>query len=316
MRIPFSVEIHGQGRETSVFSSVITNYCPWCRSTFFPWPISPPIDELHDHSVAVHLPKPSPVSLPIASVAKSFSVSIDAGSARGYNAGSGGCPDGGRCEETQTDSAQVGRWRTWFSNANQGDGSRSARRHGCPRGLEKEARRLLQQHHTGDGYHIIKQCLRTDQETRSLRGAIFDTVIMATEHDVVKSTREQTRRYNGVQAASKGHTLGPPQILIAGLQKQGAAVGAANAATLADYTGNSSTIRAWTRSATMRGSARSIGRTNPSKLASLWRSTSQAYETPVVSALQQLGAACMYGRAPPTQLSRELQQWVDTLLDK
>ena len=37
---------------------------------------------------------------------------------------------------------------------------------------------------------------------------------------------------------------------------------------------------------------------------------------PVVSALQQLGAARKYGRAPPTQLSRELQQRLDTLLDK
>ena len=101
----------------------------------FPWPISPPkslqcslcddetvhtsIDELYDHSVAVQLPKPSPMSLPIASVAKSFSVSIDASNARWNNAGSGGCPDGGRREETQTDSAQVGVWRTWFSNAEQ-----------------------------------------------------------------------------------------------------------------------------------------------------------------------------------------------------
>ena len=37
---------------------------------------------------------------------------------------------------------------------------------------------------------------------------------------------------------------------------------------------------------------------------------------PVVSALQQLGAARNCGRAPPTQLSRELQQWLDTLRDK
>ena len=36
----------------------------------------------------------------------------------------------------------------------------------------------------------------------------------------------------------------------------------------------------------------------------------------VVSALQQLGAARKYGRAPPTLLARELQQWLDTLLDK
>ena len=88
---------------------------------------------------------------------------------------------------------------------------------------------------------IIKQCLRTKQDTRSLYGAIFDTVITSTEHDVVKSMRAQTRLYNeGVQAAGKGHTLGPPQIwawrgLIAGLQKQGTVVGAANAATLTGY---------------------------------------------------------------------------------
>ena len=56
---------------------------------------------------------------------------------------------------------------------------------------------------------IIKQCLRTEQETRSLCGAIFDTIITATEHDTVKRMREQTRGYNeGVQAAGKGHTLG------------------------------------------------------------------------------------------------------------
>ena len=64
---------------------------------------------------------------------------------------------------------------------------------------------------------------------------------MATEHDVVKSMRSQTRLYNeGVQAAGKGHTLGPPQIsawvgLISGLQRQGAAVGAANAVALTGY---------------------------------------------------------------------------------
>ena len=97
-------KLHGHGRH---FSSVITDYCPWCRSTFsstqiarnhaaasmlsghcrvdagaFPWPISLPkslqcrlcddgdtdtsIDDLYDLSVAVHLPKPSPVSLPTA----------------------------------------------------------------------------------------------------------------------------------------------------------------------------------------------------------------------------------------------------------
>ena len=60
---------------------------------------------------------------------------------------------------------------------------------------------------------IIKQCLRTEQETRSLCGAIFDTIIMATEHDVVKSMREQTRRYNESRQRTRATPLGPPEIL-------------------------------------------------------------------------------------------------------
>ena len=130
------------------------------------------MDELYDHSVAVHLPKPSPVSLPIASAAKSFSVSIDASSARGNNAGSGGCPDVGRREETLTDSAQGGRWRTWFSNAKQGDRSRSARRHDLPRGPEKEHRRLLQKHHTADGHHHQAVSDAQDCETERVAGTV------------------------------------------------------------------------------------------------------------------------------------------------
>ena len=55
----------------------------------------------------------------------------------------------------------------------------------------------------------IKQCLRTEQETRSLCAAIFDMIIMATEHDVVKRMRGQAHRYNeGVQEAGQGHKLG------------------------------------------------------------------------------------------------------------
>ena len=119
---------------------------------------------------------------------------------------------------------------------------RSRARKPRARGLRKEARRLLQEHHAADGHHpLSKQCLKTEQDTGSLCGAVFDAVIMPTEHDVVERMTEQTRLYNeGVQAAGKGHALGPPQIwawggLITGLQKQGAAVGAANAATLTGH---------------------------------------------------------------------------------
>ena len=129
--------------------------------------------------------------------------------ARGNNAGSGGYPDGGRREETQTDSAQVGRW-TWSPSKETEAGARDD---AISRpGSKKKPADICKSTTLLKGI-IIKQCRRTEQETRSLCGVIFDTIIMATEHDVVKSMREQTRRYNeGVQAAGKGHTLCPLQI--------------------------------------------------------------------------------------------------------
>ena len=149
-------------------ASMLSGHCR-VDAGAFPWPISPPkslqcslcddetvytsTGELHDHSVAVHWPKPSPVSLPIASVAKSFQCRVMPAVLEGNNAGSGGCPDGGRREEKRRlTRRKSGGWRTWFSNAKQGDSSRSARRRGLPRGLEKEACRLLQKHHAAGGH--------------------------------------------------------------------------------------------------------------------------------------------------------------------
>ena len=144
---------------------------------------------------------------------------------------------------------------------------------------------------------------------------------MATEHDVVKSMREQMRRYNeGVQAAGKGHTLGPPQIwawggLIAGLQKQEAAVGAANAATLKGCLKQLDSMSMDPKCDDARFCR--VDRTYQSEQARITLAVDRSgVRDPVVSALQQLGAARKYGRAPLTQLSRELHQWLDTVLDK
>ena len=133
---------------------------------------------------------------------------------------------------------------------------------------------------------IIKQCLRTEQDTRSLCGALFDTIIMATEHDVVKSMHE------GADASVQ---------LIAGLQKQGSAVGAANAVTLTGYLrqldGMSMDVKC--------DHARfcRVDRTYQSEQARITLSVDRSgVRDAVVSALQQLGAARKYGRAPPTQL--------------
>ena len=221
---------------TSVFSSVITNYCPWCRSTFlttliarkhaaastlsgncrvdagaFPWPISPPksvqcslcddetvytsIDELYDHSVAVHLPKPSPVSLPIdATSARGNKRRLledalmvdDAKKRRLTRRKSGG---GGRGSATPSKETEAGA---------RGDAI-------SPRGLEKEAHRLLQTHHTADGHH--HQAVSEDRKGNevTVRSHLRD------DHHCNEARRgeEQERTDASVQRGSPGSRQGP-----------------------------------------------------------------------------------------------------------
>ena len=195
----------------------------------FPWPISTPlslqcrlcddgdkytsVDEFYDHAVAVHLPKPSPVSLPIATA---LHHACDTRGTR-RNTSDEGRDHGRGGEETTTDTSEIG------SAPPSGDAEASGRGSGVvPVGSKKKPVAFCKNTTQLMGI-IIKQCLRTEQDTRSLCGALFDTIIMATEHDVVKSMREQTRLYN-----ERGG-------FIAGLQKQETAVGAANALTLTLY---------------------------------------------------------------------------------
>ena len=348
--------LHGHGLQTSIFAiDVITNSCPWCRSTFattliarkhaaaamlsghcrvdagaFPWPISPPqsllcrlcqdgdsytsIDDFYDHAVAVHLPKPSPFSLPIVTALH------HACGTRGTRRDTSceGCDHGRGGEETTTNKSAAGERGSAPPNGEAEAGGRGDVV--VPVGSKKKPAAFCKNTTPLMGI-IIKQCLRTEQDTRSLCGALFDTIIMATEHDVVKSMREQTRLYNeSVQTAGKGHPLGPPQIwawggLIAGLQKKGTAVGAANPVTLTSYLRQLDGMSMDAKCDHARFCR--VDRTYQSEQARITLSVDRSgVRDSVVSALQQLGAARKYGRAPPTQLARELQQWLDTLLDK
>ena len=121
----------------------------------------------------------------------------------------------------------------------------------------------------------------------------------------MKSMREQTRLYNeGVQAIGNGHALGRPQFWRA-----------ANEVALTGYLkqldGMSMDLKC------DHGNFCRDDRTYQSEQARVTLSVDKSgVRDPVVSAPQQLGAARKYGKAPPTQLARELQQWLDTLLDK
>ena len=196
---------HGHGLQTSIFASVITNSCPWCRSTFattliarkhaaaamlsghcrvdagaFPWPISTPlslqcrlcddgdnytsVDEFYDHAVAVHLPKPSPVSLPIVTA---LHHACDTRGTR-RNTSDEGRVHGRGGEETTTDTSEIGGWRTWFGTTERGRRGKRTGVRGRSRGLQKKKPVAFCKNTTQLMGIIIKQCLRTEQDTRSL----------------------------------------------------------------------------------------------------------------------------------------------------
>ena len=181
---------HGHGLQTSIFASVITNSCPWCRSTLattliarkhaaaamlsghcrvdagaFPWPISTPlslqcrlcddgdnytsIDEFYDHAVAAHLPKPSPVSLPIVTA---LHHACDTRGTRRDTSGEGR-DHGEEVKKRRLTRRKSGGWRTWFGTTEQGRRGKRSGGRGRSRGLQKEARRLLQEYHAVDGHH-------------------------------------------------------------------------------------------------------------------------------------------------------------------
>ena len=268
----------------------------------FPWPICPPkslqyslcddetvytsIEELYDHSFAVHLPKPSPVSLLVAPVAKSLSVSIDDSTARGNNAGSGGCPDCGQREERQTDSAQVGRVEDAVQEREVRRQKWSARRRGLPRGLEKEARRLLRQHHTADGHH--HQAVSEDRTGNEV------TVRSHLRHDHHGNGARRGEEHEGTDASVQRGRPGSWQTPHTGAHLRfGHGEDEVRSCEFL-HCRSDVPIRARSRHSGDRSGVRD----------------------PVVSALQSLGAGRKYGRAPPTQLSRELQQWLDPPPDK
>ena len=155
---------------------------------------------------------------------------------------------------------------------------------------------------------IIEQCLRTEQDTRSLCGALFDAIIMATEHDVVKSMREQTRLHNeSVQTAGKGTHVGTASDLgfgedsLRASRSRETAVGAANAVTLTGYLRQFDGMSMDAKCDHARFCR--VDRTYQSEQARITLSVDRSgVRDSVVSALQQLGAARKYGRAPLTQV--------------
>ena len=142
---------------------------------------------------------------------------------------------------------------------------------------------------------IIKQCLRTEQDTRSLRSHLRHSHhgYGARRREEHEGTDASVQR--GSSGSCKGHTPGPVQLwawggLIAGLQKQGAAVGAANAATLSGYLKQLDGMKMDTKCDHVRFCR--VDWTYQSEQARITLSVERSgVRGPVVSALQQLGSS-------------------------
>ena len=289
----------------------VRDYTGHCRvdACAFPWPISTllslqcrlcddgdnytSVDEFYDHAVAVHLPKPSPVSLPIVSD-------------EGRDHGRGG-------EETTTDTSEIGGWRTWFGTTSGDAEARGREGRGRSRGLQKEARRLLQEHYAVDGHHHQAVPADRTRHAVSLRRPLRHNhhghrTRRREEHAGADASvqRERTDSWKGAHVGTAsdlglGWThCGPPE---AGDGSGSGQRGQLDGMSMDAKCDHARFCR--------------VDRTYHTEQARFTLSVDRSgVRDSVVSALQQLGAARKYGRALPTQLARDLQQWLDTLLDK
>ena len=189
-----------------------------------------------------------------------------------------------------------------------------------PVGSKKEARRLLQEHQAVDGHHHQAVLADRTRHAVSLRRTLRHNhhghgTQRREEHAGAEASaqRERTDSWKGAHVGTAsdlglGRThCGPPE---AG-DGSGSGQRGDTAWYLRQFDGMSMDAKC--------DHARfcRVDRTYQSGQARITLSVDRSgVRDSVVSALQQLGAARKYARALPTQLARDLQQWLDTLLDK
>ena len=176
--------------------------------------------------------------------------------------------------------------------------------------------------HSGPLYVLlIKALLQAHQRTRDLAGAVFETVSLDTSSSVVLEMQSQTSRYAKiVKSRGKGHGLGPPYFyafggLLQALIKKKAEIGASNATVLEKYFG---ILEAATTEAEKHELIQ-FCRLDRMYAADHKRLTFAARTSDLRgalgSSLTQLGAERRFGRAPPSFMERELQQWLEALTE-
>ena len=167
---------------------------------------------------------------------------------------------------------------------------------------------------------MVKQLLKLSQSQRDLEGAMFDTVLVKNSTAEAMEMQSQTKAYgDGVRGHGATHTLGPPHIwawggLMQALTRRGPSIGAVTLQTLTDH-------NTWLASATTEEKAdlirfcRCHRMFNPEMRRITFSLHDQALRTAVMSALVQAGCERKLGRAPAANMERELQSYVEALME-
>ena len=182
--------------------------------------------------------------------------------------------------------------------------------------LDKETKKLMTV--------LMKQVLHNTQQIREVEGALFDTMLGPSDSPLVLGMGEQGTNYqSAVKEAGKGHGLGPPHIyvfagLISSLTKSNPAeVGEENHSQLVQSLKHLDTIDLHAKCELVQ-----LCRLNNTHIKEIKRITlcfapntlAQQLRTVVVQSMMRLKWEVKEGKAPPSFMERELQEWLKVVL--
>ena len=168
---------------------------------------------------------------------------------------------------------------------------------------------------------MVKQLLRSAQVGRELWGAMFDTVVVKNDTPEPMAMSEQTGSYAKlVQEEGRGHKRGPPYIwawagLISSLDKRGQVVGAMTAKKLKEYMTELEGMDIEQRCEAVKFCRLDKMYNQELRRITFCCSNGEA-RAAVLKAFDEVGAERKQGKAPASYMERELQEWVEALIEQ
>ena len=165
---------------------------------------------------------------------------------------------------------------------------------------------------------MIKQMLKLSQVMRDMEGTVFDTVIIKGNSAEAIGMQQQTKAYgDGVKAAGKAYQLGPPHIyawggLVAALVRKGPAIGQKNLDTLTVHLTSLEEANIEEKCEMVRFCRiNKMYKEDLRRIAIAIQPSAGQLRTVLLAALGQAGGERKMGKGPPTNMERELQNWIE-----